>query len=205
MIFPADKSTIACAICASVFVTAAGPVAAIAIASTAIEAGVGRSMVATDDEIVFPDKLFPATVFESAGFAGTRTELVATFVTTGDIVGTSAPAVVLITGSDLVVVTGAAGNAVFATAIVFAVVTAATFVVLPFTTTGAFTAGAFTGGAFTGGAFTGGAFTAGAFAFVLVGVATLDCFAKTVVEQNAKAKKHPTKYAVVCVGLFAVI
>lgn len=195
MILPADKSTIACAICASVFVTAAGPVAA-----TAIEAGVERSMVATDDEIVFPDKLFLATVFESAGFAGTRTELVATFVTTGDIVGTSAPAVVLITGSDLVVVTGAAGNAVFATAIVFAVVTAATFVVLPFTTTGAFTAGAFTWGAFTG-----GAFTAGAFAFVLVGVATLDCFANTVEEQNVRAKKHPTKNAVVCVGLFEVI
>ena len=142
-------------------------------------------MVATDDEIVFPDKLFPATVFESAGFAGTRTELVATFVTTGDIVGTSAPAVVLITGSDLVVVTGAAGNAVFAAAILFAVVTAATFVVLLLTTTGAF--------------------TAGAFAFVLVGVATLDCFANTVEEQNVRAKKHPTKNAVVCVGLFEVI
>ncbi len=185
MILPADKSTIACAICASVFVTAAGPVAA-----TAIEAGVERSMVATDDEIVFPDKLFLATVFESAGFAGARTELVATFVTTGDLVATSATAVVVDTGSDLVVVTGAAGNAVFATAIVFAVVTAATFVVLPFTTTGAFTAGAF---------------TAGAFAFVLVGVATLDCFANTVEEQNARTKKHPTKYAVVCDGLFAVI
>ena len=65
-------------------------------------------------------------------------------------------------------------------AIVLLVVTAVVLVVR--TATGAFTAGAFTAGAFTT-----GAFTAGAFAFVLEGVATLDCCASAG-EQTSKLK-----------------
>ena len=59
VILPEDKSTMACAICSSVFEAVAGPVVATAIASTVFEALVGRAMDATVFVVVLPPRVFP--------------------------------------------------------------------------------------------------------------------------------------------------